>query len=158
MEGYIKSLSSTWRHIFKRAVSPGGTIPLEELYDTYGKKYNLKPNEEFVAWLKEVKLQSDADSWEISLVSESVPAEKEKPKKDDGLKPVSKSEKATTVVNKLSVEEIVGLPVRKAREVIPNITNLKLLKYALQEAKPRSNKDSLCRILEKRVKDLEIAR
>jgi hypothetical protein len=157
MEGYIKSLSRNWRHIFKRAVRPGGKIPLNELYESYGKKYNLKPNEDFINWLKEVKLRKDLESWEISLLDDTAPEAVEAPE-DDEFVEVSKSEKASSIVNKLSVEEIVNLSVRKAREIVPNINDLKLLKYSLREAHPRANKDSLCRILEKRIKDLEIAR
>ena len=157
MEGYIKSLSTSWKHVFKRAVRPGGKIPLKELYKDYGEKYNLKPNEEFVDWLKAVKLKKDLSSWEISMINEKAPEKEVKEEKKD-LKDATKSEKSGRMANGLSIEEIVELPVRKAREIIPSINDLKLLKYALKEASPRSNKDSLCRILQKRIKDIEIAR
>ena len=153
MEGYIRSLSPNWRHIFKRAVRPGGTIPLEDLYESYGKK--------FIDWLKEVKLRNEVDSWEISMINEKAPKKEKKAKteKEEQIDDAaSKTEKSTRIANQLTIEDIVELPVRKAREIIPNITDLKLLKYALKEAKPRANKDSLCRILEKRIKDVEIQR
>ena len=158
MEGYIKSLSTGWRHIFKRAVRPGGQIPLEELYETYGKKYDLKEGDEFVSWLKDVKLKGLTDTWTVILLNDEAPEElvaevevKEEEDDDSGFNHAA-------VIKNMTVEDIVLLSVRKAREVIPKITDLKLLKYALQEANPRAGKDSLCRILDKRIKEVNIAR
>jgi hypothetical protein len=62
------------------------------------------------------------------------------------------------VPKKIEVGEIVELSVRKARDLMPKITDLNLLKYALQEANPRAGKDSLCNVLRKRIKELQIAR
>jgi len=58
---------------------------------------------------------------------------------------------------KMTVEDVAALSVRKAREVLPQISDIKLLKYSLQEANQLANKDSLCRLLRKRVSELEIA-
>lgn len=155
MEGYLKNLSASWKHIFKRSVRPGGKIPLKELYDVYGKKHNIKEGKAFVTWLNEVKLKNMTDSWEVSTLSTTTPEEltsstiKVESSEEDVLEKSVKS---------LTVEDIVLLPVRKAREIIPNIMDNKLLKYALQEARPRSNKESLCRILEKRINELQITR
>jgi hypothetical protein len=148
MEGYIKSLSVNWRHIFKRSVRPGGKIPLDELYDTYGKKYDLAPNDEFIEWLKDVKLKGLADTWQVVLIDDKISETVRN----------SKVEKVKTgiVKKELDVEAVVNLPVRKAREILPEIMDLSLLKYALQEAKPRANKDSLCRLLEKRISEISV--
>lgn len=149
MEGYIKSLSAGWKHIFKRSIRPGGKIPLEELYETYGKKYNLSPNEEFVKWLKEVKLKGTEGTWGIILLDENAP--------EDLKEEVEVQEKDKSIVKKeLTVEAIVDLSVRKAREILPEVMDKSLLKYALQEARPRANKDSLCRLLEKRINELKL--
>jgi len=148
MEGYIKSLATTWRHIFKRSVRPGGKIPLQELYETYGKKYNLAPNNEFIEWLKEVKLKGLLDTWQIVLMDDEAP---------EDLKEEVEVKKEKTIVKKeLDVEAVVNLPVRKAREILPEIMDVSLLKYALQEARPRANKDSLCRLLEKRISEISV--
>jgi hypothetical protein len=50
------------------------------------------------------------------------------------------------------------LSVRKARDAMPRMTDVALLKYALEEARPRAGKDSLCRILEKRIQELQVTR
>ena len=149
MEGYIRSLSSGWRHIFKRAIRPGGKIPLSELYDSYGKKYNLSPDDEFINWLKNVKLKGLEDAWEVVALNEEAPT--------DLKEEVTVEDKDRSIVKKeLDVEAIVNLPVRKAREILPEIMDKALLRYALQEARPRANKDSLCRLLEKRINELKL--
>jgi len=153
MEGYLKSKSVSWKHIFKRSVRPGGKIPLEELYDSYGLKHNLEPGEEFISWLKDVKLKGQRDDWEILLLSDETPEDlTEEIVENSGTTPTD------FVKKEMTVEDVVNLPVRKAREIMPHFTDLKLLQYALKEARPRANKDSLCRILEKRVKQLQLSR
>lgn len=150
MEGYLKSIDTKWKHIFKRAVRPGGKIPLEELYEVYGIKHNLEPGEEFIKWLKEVKLKNQNDSWEIVLSDDSTPEDlKEEVIEDAGVTSGDFQRKGFTV------EDIVNLSVRKAREILPHITDLRLLQYSLKEARPRANKDSLCRMLEKRINELQ---
>jgi hypothetical protein len=153
MEGYIKSLSTSWKHVFKRAIRPGGKIPLVELYESYGTKHNLEDGPAFIKWLKEVKLRGQVDSWEFSFMDDETPKDLKSNKKENntaGITPEVYSRKEMTV------DYIVNLPVRKAREILPSITDAKLLKYALQEARPRSGKDSLCRELEKRLKNLNV--
>jgi len=152
MEGYIKSLSTSWKHVFKRAVRPGGKIPLQELYDNYGKKHNIDEGPDFIKWLKEVKLKGQLQDWEFVLMNDTPPSDSfEVPDLDDaGITPDVFTKRDMTV------EDVVNLSVRKAREVVPRISDIRLLKYALQEAKPRANKDSLCRILEKRISMLRV--
>jgi hypothetical protein len=55
----------------------------------------------------------------------------------------------------MEMEDIVNLTVRKAREVIPEMSDLKTLRIALRDASKMANRDSLCRILRKRVQELE---
>ena len=55
MEGYIKSKKTSWVHIFKMSVRPGGKIPLQELYDLYGKQHGIE-EKDFVKWLKNKRL------------------------------------------------------------------------------------------------------
>lgn len=155
MEGYIKSKMTHWMHIFKTSVRPGGKIPLADLYDMYGKKHNIK-EEDFVDWLKNVKLQGKLDCWEIveknSEYIENVSNENDHEKQNN----FETNNKGEVVARKLGVEDVVDLSVRKAREVVPTIMDIKLLKYALLEARPRAGKDSLCKILEKRINELSL--
>ena len=71
MKGSVINRSSSWAHALKRAVRPGGEIPLSELYAQYGEKYNLKKGKDFVDWLREVKLK-DRDKWSIVLEEEDL--------------------------------------------------------------------------------------
>jgi len=41
MKGYVKNKTTMWTHAMKRAIGPGGTVSLKELYKQYGKKHNL---------------------------------------------------------------------------------------------------------------------
>jgi hypothetical protein len=153
MKGYVKNLLPGWAHAMKRAVGPGAEISLDELYEQYGLKHNLAKGKEFVDWLKNVKLK-DTNRWKIILEDgryNSVESEE----KQDKEKPVKKS---TVSTKEMEISDIVSLSVRKARETLPKITDLKLLKYSLQEASPLAGKDSLCRVIRKRIKELEISR
>lgn len=149
MDGYIKSKKTSWVHIFKMSVRPGGTIPLADLYNLYGKRYNIA-EKDFVTWLKDVKLKGSIDDWLI--IEETL---------TDTLKEIpnvsEEKEKSLTVpINKMTIHDLMDLPVRKAREVVPGIMDIKLLKFALRELKPLPNKESICRIIDKRIMELSI--
>ena len=153
MKGSVVNTSAMWMHAMKRAVAPGEKIPLDELYDQYGKKHDLPKGAGFIEWLKNVKLK-DNPNWRIVL------NDKEE-KKEEEVVNVAKTERLDlTNVNpkKMAVDEVVALSVRQARDILPKISDVKLLKYALQEAAPRSGKDTLCQLIRKRVRELETIR
>lgn len=152
MEGYLKSKMKGWMHIFKMSVRPGGEVPLSVLYEMYGKKHKIA-KKDFVAWLKEVKLKGKLDDWLI--VEKDSQYVEEKSSKVNNID-YETNNSGEVVKRQLSVEDVVGLPVRKARDIVPTIMDAKLLKYALAEARPRSNKESLIRILEKRINELNL--
>lgn len=158
MKGVIINRSSMWLHAMKRAVAPGGKIPLDELYDQYGKKHEIKKGKDFIEWLKNVKLRGN-ENWQIVLDTKEIEAKAKEVAKD-----VEEKAKAIELrridiekidVKKMEIADVVSLSVRQAREIMPRISDVKLLKYSLQEANPRSGKDSLCRILRKRISELE---
>ena len=158
MNGYVKNKSHNWVHAMKRVVGPGVKIPLSELYKQYGEKHEIHEGEPFVEWLREVKLK-DRDKWEIILINEDDVSKDEVIVEEIGSSTDTIHDNiAPLVAKKIEVGEVVELSVRKARELLPKITDLNLLKYALQEASPRAGKDSLCNILRKRIKELQIAR
>lgn len=161
MKGAIINRSTMWLHAMKRAVAPGGQIPLDELYDQYGKKHEIKKGKDFIEWLKNVKLRGN-ENWQIVLDAKEADAKAKEAAKET-------EEKAKTIelrridiekidVKHMEIAEVVSLSVRQAREIIPRISDVKLLKYSLQEAHPRAGKDSLCRILKKRIMELETIR
>lgn len=159
MKGFVKNASPGWMHAMKRSIGPGAQIPLDELYEQYGIKHDLAEGEEFLQWLRNVKLK-DAIRWKIELQQEEVPVVEEP---EEEVK-VARSNKVETgnvappVPKEMVVADIVGLSVRLGREILPKVQDLNLLKYALQQANQLSGKDSLCRIIRKRIKDLQIAR
>lgn len=156
MEGFVKNVSTSWQYAMKRSVRPGGEIPLKELYEQYGKKYNIKPNSDFVEWLHNIKLRNK-DKWTIVYdLKNKMKLKKEELVIEEPVVPNTNEE--TRSIKQLQVEDLTGLTVRKAREVLPKIMDLNLLKYSLTEARQLSGKDSLCRLLTKRVKELQISR
>jgi len=153
MEGYIKSKKTSWVHIFKMSIRPGGEVPLQELYDMYGKKHNIE-EKDFVTWLKNVKLKGKLDQWQIVEQDSDYVSEVVSPKSEDVK--YETNTKGDVVARKMTIEDVIALPVRKARDIIPTIMDEKLLKYSLQAAKPKPGKESLCRILEKRIGELRL--
>ena len=171
MKGYVKNMTHLWSHVMKRSVGPSATIPLQELYDQYGARHGLSEGDEFVHWLRSVKLK-DINRWQVfdendkpyGEVSKAQPKQgKEAPeqglaKAEEKAKAQSRGDAQTPlVVKELTVDDVVELSVRKARDIVPTITDIKLLKYAESAANQRAGKDSLRRILMKRISELEIS-
>ena len=154
MKGYVMNASPVWAHAMKRSIGPGAKIPLDELYEQYGVKHNIKEGGDFVAWLRNVKLK-DTDRWKVVFENESIKTENVEISQDIKNKPENV---APMVKAKTEVSDIVELSVRNAREKLPKINDLKLLKFALQEANQLAGKDSLCKIIRKRIQELQIMR
>lgn len=157
MNGYVMNISAMWMHVMKRSVAPGNKIPLDELYEQYGKKHDLKEGKDFVEWLGAVKLR-DKLMWKIVYGDELEEIAKNDAVSDIQTSQVIEKTIPAQDINKMTVKEVVMLSVRQGREVLPKITDLKLLKYAFQEANQLAGKDSLCNIIRKRIKDLELGR
>jgi hypothetical protein len=146
----------------KRTVGPGEQISLDELYAQYGERHNLEKGREFIDWLKEVKLR-DTNKWQI-FTKEDKPLSPD-PEKTETVQGsnVVKTDKARgdnvapIVTSEMQVEDVVELSVRKAREVVPSIMDIQLLKYAEKIANQRTGKDSLRRILMKRIQELSVS-
>jgi hypothetical protein len=174
MNGYVQNITPVYAHAMKRAIGPGVKVSLDELYEQYGKKHNLTRGTEFVEWLRNIKLR-DMDRWKIVLDEEEVavttrsktvveeinvgadPQYEGSPQPNtDEARNKDMSPVSTINPKEMTVEDVVELSVRKAREVIPQITDVNLLKYALQEATPRAGKDTLCILLRKRITELGI--
>lgn len=154
MNGYVKNKTLTWRHAMKRSVGPGHRIPLDELFEQYGEKHDLKEGEPFVEWLRDIKLK-DRGVWEVIFEAdterdEQVEEDTKINQKNDLIVPLVKKE--------MEVADVVGMSVRKARDGLKKITDIKLLKYAFTEANQLSNKDTLCIMLRRRISELEITR
>jgi hypothetical protein len=156
MKGYVKNKTPVWRHAFKRSVGPGQQIPLDDLFEQYGVKHDLKPDKSFVNWLTQVKLK-DSNLWEIHYEDENSPEPIEVVEPVD--KPISRVDMTSPILRKdLKVSDIVNMPVRQARADLKKITDLDLLKYALNEARQLSNRDTLCIMLRRRCQELELTR
>jgi len=151
MNGYIRNRTPVYKHALKRAIGPGSTVSLDELHEQYGKKHDIPKGEQFARWLREVKLQ-DSVIWEIvcddAQILNSNLRKEEKSKQPDNVVPM--------VVKNITIEDVVAFSVKKGREELPKIVDVKLLTYALKQANGMANKDTLCIMLRKRLKELEI--
>lgn len=156
MEGYVLNSTNNWTHAMKRSIGPGGKIPLAELFEQYGTKHSLTEGDEFISWLQNVKLK-DRNKWKIVLEDDNATSAEESTKSDVKKKDGNENV-APMVHSKMEVSDVVEMSVRQAREVLPKVNDLVLLRYALQEANQRAGKDSLCKIIRKRINDLKIAR
>lgn len=169
MEGYVRNTSNTWRHAFKRSIGPGQKIELDVLYEAYGEKHDIEPGQPFAVWLREVKIK-DAGTWEISYtpeattesapekVAEEVTEEVEK----EAEVVVPEQEKVDNVAPFVmnpenEIMDIVNLSVRKAREIVPNLSDSALVKNAHAVCRTQSNKDTLTNMLKKRMDELKRA-
>lgn len=159
MEGYVLNATSIWSHTMKRSVGPGMKIPLEELYEQYGVKHGLNEGEEFVEWLRAVKLK-DSTKWKI-VVEAPQPTEPQTEKpvpKEEPVNPYEDENTAPHNTKDMEIKDVIGLSVRRARDIVPRIMDLKLVQYAEKEANQLAGKDSLCRILRKRIRELQTMR
>lgn len=157
MKGYVMNISARWMHVMKRSVAPGSKIPLDELYEQYGKKHDLKKGKDFTEWLEAVKLK-DKFMWKIVYGDELKEMAKNDAVSDIQIPQAIEKAIPAQDIKKMTIQEVVTLSVRQGREVLPKITDLKLLKYAFQEANQLAGKDSLCNIIRRRIKDLELGR
>lgn len=166
MEGYVKNVSPLWKHAMKRSIGPGEKIPLDTLYEQYGVKHEMEQGKTFVDWLRQVKLK-DSSVWEIRYKDSSTNvvsiASESKIKALDELEDMSAPAKDNTsqtpfVKSKATVSDLVNMSVRQARDILPKFTDQKLLKYALNECSQLAGKDTLNRMLRKRITELELSR
>ena len=172
MKGYVQNAAPVWVHIMKRSIGPGVKVPLRELYEQYGKKHSIAEGQEFVGWLRNVKLR-DSSRWRIILEEDAEQDfQMESPAGDAKSKEVTPPSVVVRkapeeiiefaakepTIKEMNVKDIVGLSVRRAREVLPKVRDLNLLKYAMQEANQLSGKDSLCILIRKRIREIQIAR
>lgn len=161
MDGYIKNKASMWTHAMKRNIGPGQEVSLDELYEQYGKKHDIEEGLPFVKWLRSIKL-SDKQVWEIVYNEEKTKSQKANKTKSVVEKEVDDSLETPAAVSfvkkEIEPKDVVNWSVRDAREKLSKFTDLKTLKYALGEANQLANKDTLCRMLRKKISELEMRR
>lgn len=166
MEGYVKNLTKRPLYALKRHVMPGMTVPLAALYKEYGDKHGIEAGQPFVNWLRQVKLPDDK-IWEIHLghaeelqkvtITAQLTEVVDGAEKKEGLSNEEKAQSARPIIkNEWEVDDIVNLTVRQAREEIPKIRDKKVLSYALNVARQKPNKETVCKILEKRIDELRV--
>jgi hypothetical protein len=161
MKGYVRNKTDVWRHAMKRTIGPQHKVNLDDLYKQYGAKHGLEEGMPFVEWLRNVKLR-DTSIWEV-IYDEANQTQVEEAAPESEVKEQINDTDTTNLVvpfvkKPLEPSDIVNMTVREARDRLKKITDLDLLKYAYNEVRQLSNKDTLGRMLMIRIKDLEISR
>jgi len=158
MKGYVKNKTAGWRHAMKRSVGPGHKIPMDELFEQYGKKHGLEQGDQFVEWLSNVKLR-DKSTWDIVCEDDPKPVESEEPDAKESIIDKHSSYTAVPFVKKdLQIEDIVNMTVRSARVELKKITDIRLLRRSYEYARKLAHKDTLCQHLRRRIQELELTR
>ena len=168
MNGYIKNISSRPLYALKRHLMPGVKVPLDELYKVYGDKHGLEEGRPFADWLRQVKLK-DEQKWEVHFeemeemqkvtITAQLTEVVDGAERREGLSNEEKAQSARPMIkNEWEIDDIVNLSVRQAREEIPKIRDKKTLTYALNVARQKPNKETVCKILEKRIDELRVLR
>jgi len=161
MKGYVRNKTAGWRHAMKRSVGPGHKIPMNELFEQYGEKHGLEPGNEFVEWLKNVKLR-DRGTWEIVTEDDNIQVSggSKSEEKTVEHKPDNRGSSLTSpfVKKAIEIDEIVNMTVRNARVELKKITDLRLLRQAYEQARQLAHKDTLCQYLRRRIQELELTR
>jgi len=164
MDGYVRNTNNGWIHIFKQDLGPNGTLSLDKLYETYGKKNGLSEGDEFIDWLKNVKLKNregcklEYDPLTVEKSPKEEGASESKPGNTGGEDGAGNVSEVVPSSEKKVIEDevtaITSMSVIKAKEKLPKISNLPLLKDAFRQAKQMPNKDTLCLMIDKRIREL----
>jgi hypothetical protein len=173
MKGYVRNISVRPVYALKRHILPGKSVELNVLYKEYGEKHGIEEGQPFVDWLRKIKLPNE-EIWDIQMVEDLEEenkvtvtakitqivdgADDQKEQKKEGLSNQDKVNSGGVQMKKeWEVEEVVDLTVKQAREEIPKIKDRKILSYALTVARQRPNKETICRILEKRLNEVKVS-
>jgi len=112
MNGYVQNKTNIWAHAMKRSIGPNAKVPLDELYEQYGTKHNLKKGKEFVEWLRTVKLK-DESKWMVIF-----------DEKEINPKTVTKAEVKETNVNEGTVVQEQEQKVIRAGRAPDNVSTI----------------------------------
>lgn len=159
MKGYIKNISSLPKYLFKNHLLPGDALDLKEVFSLYLLEGRQKDLTSFKEWL--TPFVSDTNVWEVVFDDES--SERKAAAQSEGT--TTKKREASEVFKDVvssprkktyTVEDIVGFTVAEAKERLPKIRDRKLLRAAVSVASKRPKKETLCRLLYKRLDEIPV--
>ena len=177
VKGYVTNNTGRSRHIFKRTVYPGQRIPLDVIYSVVMGK--VPEGTEFVDWLEqylpsgwEVSVADDTASdvtggrkykevlTAIPVVVDSAPASagatQHADEDDDDARP-SLEYATPRVIDKMTARDIYNLRLKdNPRRIIKQINSIHKLRRALTLCKNDSRKATLIRLIQGRIRELNV--
>ncbi len=158
IKGHVLNNSSKSRHIFKRTVYPGQTVPLQDIYAVVSSK--VGEDTTFVDWLK----ASLPPGWEVFVEEDFEEPLDVSAVTSEDLQPVEGAEDDDResleyapykVIEKLSARDVYNLRMKdNPKRVIKQISSVHKLRRALTMCRNESRKSMLATIIRHRIKEL----
>ena len=147
VDGFVVNNTGRYKHIFKRGIFPGMSIPLKDLYETYCYKYDGDFDLDFVKWLEDTKL---IDGFDVVIDS----YEPEESVND--VEVFSPGEKNITQdYSKITFTDIANLKIKdNPKEVISNIDSVAKLRRALTTCKGMKGRRTIIKYIKERIAEL----
>ena len=157
IKGYVVNNLGRGKHIFKRSVSPGMKVPLEQLYEMYSNVYGGDFDTDFLEWLEKNKVPSGSGfDIVVEKIKESVNA-KELPNQVEEpsvLQPEVKETKLP-IPSRMTSRQIADLKIKdRPKFVLQQIMSVHKLRRALTLCKGRPGKETLIKYIRERMTEL----
>lgn len=177
VKGYVTNNTGRSRHIFKRTIYPGQKIPLDLVYSLVGSK--VPEDTEFVDWLEHYLPKG----WEVNVTSQperdatdgrpykevltAIPVvvggsgdivpERVTTKDAEGDDAPSMEYSTPRVIDKMTARDIYNLRLKdNPKRIIKQITSIHKLRRALTLCKNDSRKATIIRLIQGRIRELNV--
>lgn len=176
VKGYVTNNTGRSRHIFKRTVYPGQRVALDTVYNLVGKQ--VPEDQLFVDWLdgylpsgweieivpakKEVAVESPHKETLLATPvvepSPTFPAVEEALVKEVAVVKSPSMEYATPrAISKMTARDIFNLKVKEnPKRILKNVNSIYKLRRALTLCKNDSRKATLSRLIQGRIRELNV--
>jgi hypothetical protein len=174
VKGYVLNNTGRSKHIYKRTVYPGQRLDLEYVYKVIGGQ--VPDGTSFVEWL-EKELPS---GWEVNVLKvekadnldetggrpykETLTAQPEvhscsekKENSQEHLKEVKRTYATPRAIDKMTAREIYNLKLKdNPKRILSHITSVHKLRRALSMCKDDNRKNTLSRLIQRRIRELNL--
>jgi len=175
VKGFVVNNTGKSRHIFQRTVFPGGKIKLEEVFSLVGSK--VPEGTTFESWLKhtlpngwEVDVHTEDASltggreFKETMVAELIVTDTEQdlgalptPTKIDETVSPSKEYMTSRAIDKMTATDVYKLKMKdNPKRILKSITSIHKLRRALALCKNDNRKTVLVRLLQGRIRELNV--
>ncbi len=156
INGFVINNSGRSKHIFKKTVYPGQSVPLSYVYEVLSKKME-DDNVSFVDWLKSIL----PPGWDIDIEETfELPVDVSSVKVEDVITVEDNSPSLefapVKIIDKLTAKDIYSLRMKdNPKRVIKQITSVSKLRRALTSCINDPRKSMLATIIRHRIRELQ---